>query len=127
MSHGRFAQILGEIESRCAKYKRHSLAAAQQWADQNWSLSDSPLSDVVTTGVRYCDVHGLRVSIGLQLKELGAKVCRLLDCHLTDELALQLGDSIYGLCEFAHGVRNEINLDAANNGRNVNDDERSNG
>ena len=114
-SHPRLAQILSDIEARCAKYKRQPLDEAQQWADENWSLSESPLAEVVRGGVWYCQLHGMDQTIGFELNMLGARVCGFLDMYLTERLAsVELFDAVFALREFASGVRSQIGWRAAN-------------
>jgi hypothetical protein len=112
-THNRLAEILSDIEARCVKYKRAPLEAAQQWADENWSLGDSPLSEVVTAGVRYCQLNSMDQTIGFDLNKLGTQVCRFLDMSLTEGQArVDLYGAVIELHEFAHGVRREIECSA---------------
>jgi hypothetical protein len=93
------------------------LEAAQQWANENWSLSDRPLTEVITAGIRYCQLHGMDQTIGFDLNKLGTRVCRFLDMHLTEEQAsVELYDAVLALREFAHGVPVEIEWHLASNG-----------
>jgi hypothetical protein len=108
-THSRLAEILRDIEARCDKYKPVPLEEAQRWADENWSLGDSPLIDLIKAGVWYCNLHGMDQTIGFDLNKLGLHVCRFLDMYLTDSVArVELFGAVVALREFAHGVRTLI-------------------
>jgi len=127
-SHARLAQILRDIEGRCANYKRHPLSEAQKWTDENWSLGTNPLIDVVKAGVTYCQLNGMDQHIGFELNQLGARVCGLSDTHLTERIAgVELFDAVAELREFARRVRSEIEWYSADDNYVLHDEAKCNG
>lgn len=118
--HNRLAQILGDIESRCAKYRHQPLSEAQQWADDNWwgFGGDKPLMDLVILGCKYCNLHGLRIPTGLELSDLGAKVDSLKCLSLDDRVARDLSAAVRELLKFARDVLFVIDGQDSHNGPN---------
>jgi hypothetical protein len=99
VSHPRLAQILGEIEARCAAYKHDSLVDAQRWADENWELGESPLIDLVRKGVLYCQLNGMDQTVGFELNKLGASVNNWSSITITESIAR---NELYGAVFVLH-------------------------
>ena len=108
-SHTRLAEILSDIESRCADYKDSPPAEVQRWCKDNWSLGDSPLREVVASGVTLCQLYGMDQTIGYELNKRGTEVSCLLEMFPTEGIAhVKLGVAIFSLRDFSKVVCHEI-------------------
>jgi hypothetical protein len=110
-SHLRLAQILREIEDRCATFPRRSTAALQSWAEKNWSLGPDPLIDLVQAGIRYCQLNGMDQTIGIELAQAGHRLRAVLDSVIDDETRASLFPPVLDLEQLAREIRNAIEPD----------------